>query len=408
MKLIARLPALLFLATPSLLAAQAAATGPYPRPAGTHPVEIERGVMVAVRDGTHLATDIYRPKDLDGPLPTVLIRTPYNKSASPNGDASANFFASHGYAVVVQDVRGKFASEGTFRVYEGEMTDWSDVFDWIGKQQWSTGKIGTYGCSYLGEGQIVAAQQRHPLHTAAIAQAAGGNLGRVAGQREFWGSVEGGTSALSINFGWMPIYASLDKGARAKPAVDIGTFLKTLPLIDMTDRAGSPSWDWRNFLERSPDDPWWGRPRLPHGQGTDQHANAAHVVVVRHGGQCAGGARDLQEERHERQRADRPVRHHLTHGPLFIRARRQSGDGLVRCQSVTCPVPLFRDVISPGSIGGCVRQRTRPRFAAALSSITSSVPERVAPLRDSVASASGDARDDLVFPQWWRRQHAHR
>ena len=257
MKQITRLTMFLVLAAPSLLRAQGNPNGPYPRPVGTHAVEIERGVMVAVRDGTHLATDIYRPKDLDGPLPTVLIRTPYNKSASAAGDASANFFASHGYAVVVQDVRGKFASEGTFKVYEGEMTDWTDVFDWIAKQSWSTGKIGTYGCSYLGEGQIVAAQQHHPLHTAAIAQAAGGNLGRVAGQREFWGSVEGGTSALSINFGWMPIYASLDKGARAKPAVDIGTFLKTLPLIDMTDRAGSPSWDWRNFLERSPDDPWW-------------------------------------------------------------------------------------------------------------------------------------------------------
>ena len=248
--------ALVLAVQPALLLAQSA-TGPYPRPAGTHPVAIERDVMVAVRDGTKLATDIYRPKDVEGALPTVLIRTPYNKGASPAGDVSANFFASHGYAVVVQDVRGKFASEGKFAVYEGEMTDWSDVFDWIGKQPWSTGKIGTYGCSYLGEGQIIAAQQHHPLHIAAIAQAAGGNLGRVGSRREFWGSVEGGASALSINFGWMPIFASLDKGARAKPAVDISTFLKTLPLIDMTDRAGSPSADWRNFLERSPDDPWW-------------------------------------------------------------------------------------------------------------------------------------------------------
>ena len=237
--------------------AQNAAGAPFPRPVGFHAVGVERSVMVPMRDGVRLATDIYRPKDLDGALPTVLIRTPYNKGANPNGDASAMFFASHGYAVAVQDVRGKFASEGQFRVYEGDTTDWTDAFNWIGTQPWSTGKIGTYGCSYLGEGQIVAAQQRHPNHIAAIAQAAGGNLGRVGRRRQFWGSVEGGAFSISINFGWMPVYASIDKGARPMPKVDLAAFFKTLPVIDMTDRAGSPSWDWRNFLERSPDDPWW-------------------------------------------------------------------------------------------------------------------------------------------------------
>ncbi|MBI3790055.1 MAG: CocE/NonD family hydrolase [Gemmatimonadetes bacterium] len=238
-------------------AAQPADGRPYPRVPGRFTVTIERDVMVPMRDGTKLATDIYRPTGLSEARPTILIRTPYNKGANPNGDNGARFFASHGYTVAVQDVRGKFASEGSFRVYEGDMTDWSDMFDWIGKQPWSSGNIGTYGCSYLGEGQIIAAQQRHPRHVAAIAQAAGGNLGRAGRRRQFWGSVEGGAFSISINFGWMPVYASLDKGARPMPKVDLATWFKTLPVIDMTDRAGSPSWDWRNFLERSPDDPWW-------------------------------------------------------------------------------------------------------------------------------------------------------
>src|SRR5437867_7625978 len=230
--------------------------GPYPRPQGAHPVTVERSLMVPMRDGVRLATDLYRPTDVAGPLPTILMRTPYNKAGSAG---AGNYFASHGYAVAVQDVRGKFESEGQFRVYEGDMTDWSDAFDWVGAQPWSNKRIGSFGCSYLGEQQIVAAQQRHPMHFAAIAQAAGGNLGRVGRQRTFWGSVEGGANAVSINFGWMPVWASLDKGARPAPKVDFATFLRTLPLIDMTDRAGSPSWDWRNFLERSPDDPWWDR-----------------------------------------------------------------------------------------------------------------------------------------------------
>jgi len=206
-----------------------------------------------------LSTDVYRPKGVSGALPTVLIRLPYNKATYRGATVPAAFFASHGYAVAVQDVRGKFASEGEYHVYQGDMTDWSDTFDWVANQPWSTGNIGTFGCSYLGEGQIIAAQQRHPKHIAAIAQAAGGNIGRVGRRREFWGSVEGGAFSISINFGWMPVFASTDKGARPMPNVDLASFFRTLPVIDMTDRAGSPSWDWRNFLERSPDDPWWDR-----------------------------------------------------------------------------------------------------------------------------------------------------
>ena len=240
-------------------AAQGAPGGPYARPRGTYEVDTTRSIMVPMRDGVRLATDVYRPKGVEGPLPTILIRLPYNKAAYRAATIPASFFASHGYAVVTQDVRGKFASEGQYRVYEGDMTDWTDMFDWIGTQPWSTGRIGTYGCSYLGEGQIIAAQQHHPKHIAAIPQAAGGNIGRVGRRREFWGSVEGGAFAMSINFGWMPVFASTDKGARPMPNVDLATFFRTLPTIDMTDRAGSPSWDWRNFLERSPDDPWWDK-----------------------------------------------------------------------------------------------------------------------------------------------------
>jgi putative CocE/NonD family hydrolase len=251
------LTALVLSLLPSVATSTASAQpsgGPFPRPVGPHQVTVDKSIMVPMRDGVRLATDVYKPTDANGPLPTILMRTPYSKAGSAG---AGNYFASHGYVVAIQDVRGKFESEGTYRVYEGDMTDWSDAFDWIGAQPWSNKRIGSFGCSYLGEQQIIAAQQRHPMHIAAIPQAAGGNLGRVGRHRTFWGSVEGGANAVSINFGWMPMWASLDKGARPLPKVDFATFLRTLPLIDMTDRAGSPSWDWRNFLDRSPDDPWW-------------------------------------------------------------------------------------------------------------------------------------------------------
>ena len=141
----------------------------YPRPAGTHPVAVERSVMVPMRDGARLATDVYRPADVTGPLPAIVMRTPYNKAGSAG---AGNFFASHGYAVVVQDVRGKFGSEGEFRVYQGDRSDWSDAFDWVGAQPWSDKRVGTFGCSYLGEVQILLAATRHPAHLAAVPQAA--------------------------------------------------------------------------------------------------------------------------------------------------------------------------------------------------------------------------------------------
>jgi uncharacterized protein len=245
-----------FTLTSHLVGQVTPSVGPYPPVRGPHPVTVERSVMVPMRDGVRLATDLYRPSDVTGPMPTILMRTPYNKMGSAG---PANIFASNGYVVAVQDVRGKFGSEGDFHVYQGDVTDWPDAFDWIGAQPWSTRRIGTFGCSYLGEQQIIAAQQRHPMHIAAIPQAAGGNLGRVGRHRTFWGSVEGGATAVSINFGWMPVWASADKGQHPPPKVDFKSFLMTLPLSDMTDRAGSPSWDWRNFLERSPDDPWWDK-----------------------------------------------------------------------------------------------------------------------------------------------------
>jgi predicted acyl esterase len=90
--------------TPAL--AQGSPTGPYPRPAGAYEVDVERSTMVAMRDGVRLATDIYRPKGVSGALPTILIRLPYNKATYRAATVPAEYFASHGYAVAVQDVRG--------------------------------------------------------------------------------------------------------------------------------------------------------------------------------------------------------------------------------------------------------------------------------------------------------------
>lgn len=103
--------------------------------------------MVSMRDGVKLATDIYLPEKLDGKLPTILTRTPYNKTGAKN---FGEYFARNGYVFVAQDVRGRWASEGTWHWVSDDGPDGVDCAAWIGKQEWSDGKIGMLGTSYVG------------------------------------------------------------------------------------------------------------------------------------------------------------------------------------------------------------------------------------------------------------------
>ncbi len=116
--------------------------------------------MVAMRDGVKLATDVYLPEKGKPPFPTMLIRTPYNKNG--NGAIAANV-VRFGCALVVQDMRGRFASEGHHAIIfgndgiGGEHQDGHDTLAWIAAQDWSDGKVVTYGQSALGIAQNMAA-----------------------------------------------------------------------------------------------------------------------------------------------------------------------------------------------------------------------------------------------------------
>ena len=139
-------------------------------PLGRYEVVQMRDVMVPMRDGVRMATDIYLPaqggRPLPGPFPVLLSRTPYGK-AGTGGVATARLMASHGYADVIQDVRGRFASEGRFYLKTSEGRDGYDTVEWIAQQPWSNGKVGSYGGSYLAETQTSMAVLRPP-HLAAM------------------------------------------------------------------------------------------------------------------------------------------------------------------------------------------------------------------------------------------------
>jgi len=130
------------------------------------PEEIGKSLDIAVpmRDGVRLSANVFRPEP-PGRYPTILVRTPYGKGAgiSPNYAP----FVARGYAVVVQDVRGRYASEGLFRPLEEEPADGDDTLNWIARQPWSDGKIGMLGGSYLGIVQWKVAALNNP-HLKAI------------------------------------------------------------------------------------------------------------------------------------------------------------------------------------------------------------------------------------------------
>ncbi|WP_395571099.1 CocE/NonD family hydrolase [Streptomyces sp. BK79] len=128
--------------------------------------------MVRMRDGVRLATDVYgvgADADQGEPAPAVLVRLPYDKNSRyAFADRLAERFTARGYVVVVQDVRGKFRSEGRTLGWTGEVDDGYDTLEWITRQPWSDGIVGMFGDSYYGFTQWSAVSSQHPALRAIV------------------------------------------------------------------------------------------------------------------------------------------------------------------------------------------------------------------------------------------------
>ena len=147
---------------------------------------IERKVMVPMRDGVRLATDIYRPKNASDKVPIIWVRTPYNfnfwdvRNGVPADMKAALTAVKRGYAYVVQDERGHFFSEGNYDILGAPRTDGYDALAWLSSQSWANGKVGTTGCSSTAEYQMGVAAMGHPAYAAMNVQGFGAGVGRVA------------------------------------------------------------------------------------------------------------------------------------------------------------------------------------------------------------------------------------
>ena len=259
---------------------------------------IERKLMVPMRDGKRMATDVYRPKDTSKKYPIIFVRTPYNfnfwdvRNGAPRDMAAELTAVKRGYAFVEMNERGHFFSEGIYDILGPPLTDGSDAITWMAKQPWSNGKVGTIGCSSTAEWQLGVAAQGNPAFTTMIPQGFGAGVGRVAPYWEQGNWYRGGAVQM-LFIAWLygqqnqvrpmfPPNASQEELIRASrmfdlaaqmPPVDWSQALRYLPVVDIIQAVNGPHGIFADraevstggaMIKRTPNDPAWYRGGLWH------------------------------------------------------------------------------------------------------------------------------------------------
>ena len=164
--------------------------------AGPYSAKFEPNIPLMLRDGTITYVDVCRP-DAAGRFPALLQRTPYDRStpASRTGPLDAIRAAMRGFATVLQDVRGRYSSDGEFYPFLNEINDGYDSVEWVAGQPWCNGKVGMYGSSYVGATQWLAAKAKPP----SLAGIAPGVT--ASDYHEGW-AWRGGAFELGFNLAW--------------------------------------------------------------------------------------------------------------------------------------------------------------------------------------------------------------
>lgn len=231
-------------------------------------VQVEKDVMVEMRDGTRMATDIYLPAQdghaLDRRFPVLLQRTPYDKAAGRMED-EARYFAERGYVVVMQDNRGRYNSEGYFHKYVSDAEDGYDCVEWIAKQPWSEGTTGTFGTSYGAHTQGAMAAM-NPPHLSTMMVDCGAFSNAYMSSARHNGAFE------LRQVGWAMNQARLSKEAKADPvivqALDATSMEEWFQRMPWKKGLSPLRWtpDYEDYLlelwSRGDYDDYWKRPGL--------------------------------------------------------------------------------------------------------------------------------------------------
>lgn len=220
-------------------------------------IKIERYQAVAMRDGVKLYADVYRPKP-DGRYPVLVVRTPYGVQRDGVHETMIKF-AGRGYAVVVQDVRGRYESEGKWDPFRYEARDGFDTVQWAAEQPWSNGRVAMQGGSYLGHVQWRAASLAPDKLVTIFPAVASTNI------YANW-IAHGGAFRLSFNYGWgvvrMPNRIMLPQYWHAEnytpTELKYETILRHLPLQDGDlQSAGYDVRHYRDWIAHPGYDDYW-------------------------------------------------------------------------------------------------------------------------------------------------------
>jgi len=212
-------------------------------------------VMVTMPDGVPLATDVYLPGG-DTPAPTVLMRLPYGKRSYGEVRFWVRELTTRGFAVVAQDMRGRHGSGGVFTPWANAGPDGAATLDWIVAQAWSTGKVGTLGCSALGESQLMLAARAHPAHRAMVPIGAGGAIGTAGGRNAYFSVFEGGILNLSLAAGWFGTEGGkTPETSRERPLVPEA--LGHLPVVDVVREMRPDPTDYDAFVTNFENTAYW-------------------------------------------------------------------------------------------------------------------------------------------------------
>lgn len=250
---------------------------------------VEQKVMMPMRDGIRLATDIYRPKT-DEPVPVIFSRTPYNFNLYSEGELNTRQIqramkaVKRGYAYVVQNERGRYFSEGEWDILGVPLTDGYDAFSWMAGQEWCNGKIGTLGCSSTAEWQMAVAALDHPSHAAMVPQGYGAGIGTVGDYYEQGNWYRGGAQQMLFT-SWLywvqngrirpmfPKDATQEELIRMSrffdlvpdaPDVDWAEAFRHLPVKDIIENVNGPRGIYSDMIQRKPNDPAWFEGGLYH------------------------------------------------------------------------------------------------------------------------------------------------
>lgn len=210
---------------------------------GNLEVQALRDVRVSMRDGVTLSADIYRPK-AEGQYPAIAWRTPYGK-AKTEIDETCRFFASHGYAAMYMDVRGRGDSDGQFVPYRNEGEDGYDSIEWIAEQPWCTGEVGTIGGSYLGRIQWLTALTQPPHLRTMIAE--------VSPSDPFVESPTGIPTPQHLCWRYM----TSGKVVQNVDVIDWERIYRHLPIMTMDEETGRNIPGWREEVSHVGLDDWW-------------------------------------------------------------------------------------------------------------------------------------------------------